>query len=49
MHMLDGGGWGVGAFQIVSSIIPVRFGMLGFSSLKCIENLKPFCLVLKIF
>jgi hypothetical protein len=22
---------------------------LGFSSLKCIENLKPFCLVLKIF
>jgi len=29
MHMLDGGGWGVGAFQIVSSIIPVRFGMLG--------------------
>jgi hypothetical protein len=29
MPMLDGGGWGVGAFQIVSSIIPVRFGMLG--------------------
>lgn len=27
--MLDGAGWGVRAFQIVSSIIPARFGMLG--------------------